>query len=187
MRIDTRPFNLAGSALDLFPQFRIPGRAQDAARGWIDALAASHDYDWYVAVAPRSGSVGADPASVGASSTVEHQCSVVPGSLLWGLASFSTAAAGFKFEIWDAGAERPLAITKSFNFALAGGPGGIPAGAPNDGLAGPYILPGFYTIGEGGVVTVKITNLAAVANSLQLAMFFAQPKVMQGERQEYQR
>lgn len=160
-----------GSVLDLYPQFRMPGRYQDHALRFLQALADSSDYDWTVAVAPRTSPVN-DPSTVAAFDTVEHEFNVVPRSVVWGLTSVSDQASGFRFELWDQGRAVPFAIAKAQNGALSGDIGNSTFGAP-----APFVFDRPYTIIGTGLVSVRITNLAAAANALQLCIFIAQPKI----------
>jgi hypothetical protein len=173
MFLDQRSFEppAAGTVLDLHPQFRIPGRYADHCLRFVDALARSQLYDFFVAVAPRTEAAPNDPSTVAAYDSVEHDFTVVPGSLIWGITSVSDQAAGFRFDIRDVGQERPVSIVKATNGALSGDIGVSAFGTPTPFLFDvPYIITGL------GLVNVRITNLAAVANALQLCIFIAQPK-----------
>ena len=162
-----------GSILDLYPQFRMPGRWHDQVLPLAQALADSQDYNWFIAVAPRTQAGAGDPSVVVASDSVESEFNVVPGSLLWGLSSASQQAAGFRFEIWDQGHANPVSISKGTNGVMSGDVVNSPLPTPSPV---PYIFPRPYAVTGSGLVLVRITNLATVANRLQLGMWLAQPK-----------
>lgn len=163
------------SVLDMFSRYRVPLRAQDASLAFLDKLAATRAYDWFVAVSPMSSQ---NP--VGDTDSVESQFTVVPGSLLWGLTGCAfteneqsgamDVPSEFRFEIWDQGRPSPVSITKANGGSLAG-----LAVAPFS-QPGPFLFDIPYVIGGTGLVSVRITNLASAPALIQLAMHFAQPK-----------
>jgi hypothetical protein len=181
--------------LDQFPQFRIPGRYHDHVLPFIQDLADSQDYNFFIAVAPRTNAGATDPSRVAAFDSVEHEFNVVPGSLLWGLSSVSTPASGndvgFRFEIWDQGRGEPISITKGTSGLMSGdvimSPTAMarwtsfPTGANRRSVL-PYIFLRPYVIVGTGLVAVKITNLVGVVNAIQLGIWIAQPKLPMSDK-----
>lgn len=179
------------SVLDQFPQFRIPGRYHDHCLPFVQMLADSKDYNWFVAIAPRTQAGASDPSVVAAYDSVSHEFNVVPGSLLWGLSSVSDDNEGFRFEIWDQGRDTPVSLTKGTSGLMSGDVVNSPPGfarwtnfptVANRHSVLPAIFLRPYVIGGTGLVVVRITNLSASTNYLQLGMWIAQPKLPMGDR-----
>ena len=114
--------------------------------------------------------------------TFEDQFSVDPGSWLILVNSYFASigaipdAAGFKLQLFDAGARTPLFLR---SFAHQGPSTGEMAPIAPGGVPQPVFGPGFLQsplcICHPGQITAQITNMAAVAAEIQLMLVFAVP------------
>lgn len=142
-------------------------RARHAGHGGLDFarfFVAAPGYRWRTFVLPDVSN-----RSLAARATFEDQVSLAPGSFLISIASSSGAAAGFQFSIVDAGSKQPL----SSDMARAGALSGRAATFANRG--GPFFLPVPWVVSKPGLVLVKLANLAAAANEIDLQLQFAEP------------
>jgi hypothetical protein len=128
-------------------------------------FAETEEYGWLAFSMPDTRN-----ASVPDRGSIEDQTSVPPLSFLLMLSGASDQAAGFRFQIEDKGTRQPIA-SAHMRFAASTNP------APGVGVRPlPYILPAPYAVAYPGLLTIKVTNLATVANNLQLVLWFAVPK-----------
>lgn len=109
-------------------------------------------------------------ASVPANGSFEDQVSVPPLSFLLMISGVSDQVEGFRFQIDDKGTRAPVA-SQMMRFGVNTNRN---AGAGIRVL--PYILPSPYAVAYPGLLAVRVTNLSAVANNLQLVLHFAVPK-----------
>ena len=94
----------------------------------------------------------------------EDTIRVKPGSYLTMLSFGSAQAAGFKFELFDMGAQEYI-LPPTSSVALK----------PAAGQPPQFILPKPYCVLAPGRIQVILTNLANATNDMQLLMFFAEP------------
>jgi hypothetical protein len=120
-------------------------------------------YVWRGVPVPR-----AELATVAARGQVEDQVLVPVGSWLVAFSGSCAAAAGFRFQLFDVGRDR-FAITDRWVNNRAG------ATDTTDPDAVMHVLPEPYCIVEPGKLQVSVSNLATVANDLQLLLHFAVP------------
>jgi hypothetical protein len=109
--------------------------------------------------------------SLPALATIEDQISIRPGSFLLYVTAFSQQAAGFRFQVYDKNAGKPIYSAIVSHTAGAGVQTlGVPAPLP-------FILPAPWMVSgdpdQSGLLTVQLTNSAAVANSAQVVLYFA--------------
>jgi len=154
--------------IESLPHFaRFPGRYPYYALRHFRALRDSLQYDWRVHSFPASSL-----SVVGARATVEDQISTKPGSRITMFSGFSSLAAGFRFQVIDHGSRRVL-LNRQVNVnALAGNPSIAPFSR-----ASPFLLPdGGELIPLGGLLIVRIVNMATADNTIVLAVFLAEPR-----------
>ncbi len=100
----------------------------------------------------------------------EARISLPPQSYVWAFAGTSDQAAGFKVQIVDLGTKAEW-FSQPIRWDNLTGQGATP-----EGLSFPlYILPKPRLVLEPGLLSVQVTNLAAVANPIQLVVFTAEP------------
>lgn len=120
-------------------------------------------YVWRGVVVPRAAQ-----ALVPARRQIEERVSVPAGSYLVALAGSSGASAGFRFRIFDVGAQA----------ALEEVPDELRSGALDASDEDPimHVLPEPYVIIPPGQLQVVLTNMATSANAMQLLLHFAVPR-----------
>lgn len=91
-----------------------------------------------------------------------------------GLSGSSAQAAGFMLQIKDLGTGRPL-FAKPLNWQNITAQGG---GTPNNQV---HYFPAPHLVKPPGLVEIQITNLAAVANDIEVVLFTAQETWRQDE------
>jgi hypothetical protein len=112
-----------------------------------------------------------------AGETKNDQCSLAPGSWIWGLSgSTDSRTAGFKFQLANALTDRVI-----YEGEIAGATGAGAAGAnvaPFFGAANPFLLDGLVCgFPYSAQMIVSITNLDVTAAALiQLCLFIAVPQ-----------
>lgn len=102
-----------------------------------------------------------------ARATLEDQASLRPGSYLLSISSHSDQAAGFRWQLTDRGNAQSISSDWMRDRAGAGAPGKFAL------RGGPLWLMSPWPV--SGLLLVQITNLAAVANRVQLLFQFAEP------------
>lgn len=119
-----------------------------------------------------------DHMVVAAFDSFEDEISVPPGSILTMVTAYSATSAqgiddGFKAQIYDKGSKTTLfAATFGKNQAIFDNIGLDIYGNP---YMGPHILASPFVVLWPGQVNIEIRNMASVANTIQLALFFAIP------------
>jgi hypothetical protein len=121
-------------------------------------------YIWQAIVVPRASAL-----PVAASGQVEDQVQLPAGSWLIGFAGYSPQDAGFRFNIYDAGAQ-DYALSDRWDNGLSGA-------SDQDMTDGQilHVLPEPYCLVGNGRLQVRVANLATVAAALQLLLHFAVP------------
>jgi hypothetical protein len=152
--------------LKRLPQYRMPGRWPRLALDKMEPFVRSRLYDWRVQSFPIGSAL-----SVAAGAQVEDQASVDPGSFLLMVSASSEQAAGFRFEILDAGTKKTL---DSYTLNFRNGAGSGSGAAQNS----PFLFPaGGHIAIVQGLYIVRLVNLdVANANRIELVLFFAQPR-----------
>lgn len=134
------------------------------------------NYGLYRWTAPKTSIINAQaPPGVLPYQQVEDRVQLPPKSWLIAVACVSggeRAADGFRFQIWDEGAQDYCLSDGSWinwtDFLMDPAAGGRP-----------FILPEKYLVVAPGALQIKIVNLSASNNNLSLMLDFAVPKVMQ--------
>ncbi len=126
---------------------------------WID----QDKFNWFGRVFPDTANV-----SLPARGSFEDQVTVTPGSFLTMITTHSDEVDGFRFQVWDKG------LQKEFFSAYSNER--VTAGNARNPRALPFIVPAPAMITGTGLITVQMTNLAAVANYCQILLVFAVPK-----------
>lgn len=126
----------------------------------------------FVAVMPEAANVSIAPTG-----TYEARVSVPVGALLWGISGKSAQTAGATVQVTDSKTQKPL-FSQPINIGnVTGGTITVPdCYGTNHNYTGPvHMLPKAMIVVSPGILQVKIVNLAAAANSLQVALHFAIP------------
>jgi hypothetical protein len=90
--------------------------------------------------------------------------SVTPNTYILGFAAYSQQAAGFKLQLTDLGTNDPF-FSKPVDYRnVTGQGGGVPANRV-------FYLPKPRLILEPGLLSAQLTNLAIVANTVQLVLY----------------
>lgn len=150
-----------------------PGRFHPLVLGQLEPLRQALGYSERVEVVPDRQN-----ALVGSHATYEHRISVPPGSWLWAIAGSSEQPEGATIQVVDQGTGATL-YSAPANMAnvVSGQPVPIPDGFGNFGLIRMPIAflarPRVFV--EPGWLRVRITNLAPLANRIQVALYFAAP------------
>ncbi len=131
--------------------------------GWARLYSQSGEMRYSGQVAP-----GADHDAVAKYATVETPLRVAPASHLVSIATVSDHSAGFRFNVFD-GAGRALFLTPVHSSAIGTPVASQVGGRQQFFLQSPWVVP------PPGVVTVRISNLAAAENRLQVYLVFAEP------------
>jgi hypothetical protein len=121
-------------------------------------------YVWRGVVVPR-----ANLANVAAYRQIEDKALLPPGSWLLGFSGASSQAAGFRFRIFDVGAD-DYALSEHWDSNRTGAQDNTDTDPAN-----PYLLPEPYFVVSPGTLQVQIVNSASLANDLQLLLHFAIP------------
>lgn len=155
---------------------------------WLDSLPG---YDMYPGVSKlldglkrvqESGSYYYDArgvpdagnAEVAAFDSFEGEISIVPGSLLMMVSSYSTQGEGFKVQVYDKGSKTTLfAGTFGKDESVFGQVRANPV--YGDVYRGPHMLEAPFVVLSPGQVNVEIRNLSESANILQVAFHLAVP------------
>lgn len=132
--------------------------------GWARLYAIAEGMRYSGQVAPS-----ADAENVGKYQTVEQVIRVAPGSHLVSLATVSDQSAGFRFNVFDS-AGRGLFPTLVHSSTI-----GSPVSASSLTKRGQHFLLTPWVVPPPGALTVRIANLAAVSNRLQVYLVFAEP------------
>lgn len=152
--------NPSPDALFDLPSYRYDGRQNTA-----DILRpfAWSGYVWRGLAVPRAVEL-----PVAARVQIERRVQVPAGSYLLAFSGFSDQAAGYKFRIYDIGAQQN---------ALGDIPDDLRSGAQDgsdtDGVL--HVLTEPYVIVEPGLLQVTLTNLATAAADMALVLHFAVP------------
>lgn len=115
---------------------------------------------------PRFAAVPDDSnVSIPARRTWEGSLSLPPGSIVWAIKASSQDVAGVRLQVTDVGTgerwfAQPVRIDPVSGDAI-----------PNQ----PWILPEPRLLADPGLLTVQVSNLAAVANSAQVVIYYATP------------
>lgn len=100
---------------------------------------------------------------------VEDSIIVPPGSWLLGFSSFSQQAAGFRWRIWDVGANAYALSDRWLNNVTDG------QDNSDTDAAVPNILPSPYYICTPGELHIQLVNSASVSNDVGLIVWIAKP------------
>lgn len=157
------------SILDWLPQFRQQQRYHDLAFRPLAALVDAEGYRPVWAVVPRTSHPALSAGAIAARGALEDQVTIRAGSFLWGFSSSSAEAAGFRFDVWDQSRGKRQLVSGVNNGVLAG-----TSVAPFS-QNGPSFLPQLYPFPEAGLLSIRLVNLATVANAVQLALLLAEP------------
>jgi hypothetical protein len=135
---------------------------------------AFRNYLWRGLVVPRQSVLAANnPVGLSPYQQIEDRFTVPAGSWLVGYSAFSAQSAGFKFQVFDVGAN-DYALSQQWESN-----GDCQDNSDTD-AALPHILPHPYCIvaankkGEG-ILQVKLVNAAAVSNDVGLVIHLACP------------
>ena len=126
----------------------------------------------FVAVMPEAANV-----AIPALGTFQARVSVPVGALLWGISGKSAQAAGATVQVTDSKTQKPL-FSQDVNIGnVAGGSLSVPDayGTVHSYTGAVHVLPKAMIVVSPGLLTVKIVNLAAVVNNIQLALHFSLP------------
>ena len=125
-------------------------------------------------VVPRATALLSNsPTGVAALQQVEDRVQLPADSWLLGFSAYSAQAAGFRFSLFDVGAN-DYALNESFESNKAGAQDNT-----DSDPAVPHILPEPYCLissagpGSPGILQVELVNSAAVNNDCQLVLHFA--------------
>jgi hypothetical protein len=108
-------------------------------------------------------------AGVAALRQVEDKIQVPAGSWLVGFSAVSDQTAGFRFRLFDVGAD-DYALSEYWDSNRTGAQDNT-----DTDPAKPYILPEPYCVVSPGMLQISLVNSATVANNLQLLLHFAIP------------
>ena len=150
-----------GTALPALPPFEYGRRS--LLETWLPFLLLESGYVWRGHVVP-----GASKAVVPALGQLEERITIPSGSFLLGFAAGSQQPEGFRFELHDIGTGEPALCDRADENRS-----GAQDQTDEDPL--PHILPVPYAIVPPGQLVVRIANLAAAPNDLQLLLHFAVP------------
>jgi hypothetical protein len=124
-------------------------------------------------VIPRSAIANAQvPAGILKYQQIEDRVQLPPGSFLMGLSGYSSAAAGFRFSIYDEGTKDFVLSDKWENST------DVDVSNVDDGK--PHMLEDPYCVVSPGILQIKVCNLAATTNDFSLLLWFAVPKGTKG-------
>jgi hypothetical protein len=130
------------------------------------------NYAPYLFVCPRTSVINAQaPAGILAFQSYEDRITLQPGSFLVGWSAYSSQAAGFRFQLYDVGAQDYVLTDKWQNWTDA------EAGDTAESV--PHLLPDPYVVVSPGQLLIKVVNLATVTNDFQMVLHFCSPKVRQ--------
>lgn len=133
----------------------------------LKMIVRSNNYYWKGYATPTGGNV-----ALGALASFEDHVSVEPGSYITMIQGYCSNAAGFKFQIFDEGAKSYMySRTWPIHYDVTGSEVATAGVVP----FGPYILQSPMVILDPGLLTVEITNLAAMAANIQLLLCLAVP------------
>ncbi|GEM_PF-2509438 len=148
------------------------GGYNEAAEGALMALDKAAGLRPFVAVMPEAANT-----SIAANGTYEARVSVPVGALLWGISGLSGQAAGATVQVTDSKTQKPL-FSQPVNIGnVTGGSLTVPdCYGANHLYTGPvHVLPKPALVLSPGLLQIKIVNLAAVPNILQVALHFSLP------------
>jgi len=121
-------------------------------------------------VIPRSAVLKQNtPAGVSALGQIEDRFQLPPKSWLLAWAGYSSNAAGFRFSIYDEGAQ-DYAISERWQN------GSDTAVDTSSDSGSPHMLPEPYLVVSPGALQAKVVNLANAINDFQMVVYFAVPK-----------
>jgi hypothetical protein len=133
---------------------------------WADALRWSLQM-WCV---PSTAVLLANtPAGLTAYQNIEDSIIVPAGSFLLGFSSFSAQAAGFRWRIWDVGANAYALSDRWLNNVTDG------QDNSDTDAAVPNVLPDPYCIVSPGELHIQLVNSASVSNDIGLIVWIAKP------------
>ncbi len=132
--------------------------------------------------------------AIAPAATWDHRVTLSPGSFLWGLSASVGATEGFKVQITDFATRSNLysgqLASSNLDRAYADGNGVVAGSYPYPNSLGQaltipssiHLLSRPRPIVEPGILNVQITNLAQIAQTVQLVLWLLQPDPMSNER-----
>jgi hypothetical protein len=148
------------------------GHYNESAERALLAIDRARGYRPFVAAIPEAAAT-----LVPAQAVYEPRVSIPVGSLLWGISAKSAQAAGFTVQVTDVATQKPLFSQPIAFDDITGGSLQIKnCYGQVQTLANPlHVLPKPMMVLAPGVLAVKVSNLAVVANRLQVCLHFALP------------